>query len=120
MSYTLSPTSESIIHICDCAESDKPVKITPTADPFAPETQNGVACIGIIGGADGPTAIMIGGSFQENCQTAYSSLHFKPVEDDIEWRIEFSISQFKDKQIELISANGLKNDDPKYSGRRFF
>lgn len=120
MSYTLSPTSESIIHICDCAESDKPVKITPTADPFAPETQNGVACIGIIGGADGPTYIMIGGSPQENCQTAYSSLHFKPVEDDIEWRIEFSISQFEDKQIELISANGLKNDDPKYSGRRFF
>ena len=46
--------------------------------------------IGIIGGADGPIAIVVGHTDRPEAQrqTANSSLHFKPVEE-IEWRIVF-------------------------------
>ena len=59
MSYTLSPEPDSDISICDCAEGDKPLEIAPCSDRYAPEARNDMACIGIIGGADGPTAIFL-------------------------------------------------------------
>jgi hypothetical protein len=52
MSYTLSPEPDNDISICDCAEGDKPLEIASCSDRYAPEAQNDIACIGIIGGAD--------------------------------------------------------------------
>ena len=62
------------------------------SDRYAPEARNDMACIGIIGGADGPTAIVCGGSSKEKLHAACSALHFEPVEGDIEWRIVFNLS----------------------------
>ena len=46
------------------------------------------ASIGIIGGADGPTAIVVGEAAQGKLHTACSSLHFEIV-DHVDWRIGF-------------------------------
>ena len=48
MSYTLSPEPDSDVTICDCAEGDKPLKIAPCSDRYAPEARNDIPCIGII------------------------------------------------------------------------
>ena len=102
MSYTLSPEPDSGISICDCAEGDKPLEIAPCSDRYAPEARNDMACIGIIGGADGPTAIVCGGSSKEKLHAACSALHFEPVEGDIEWRIVFNIKNSNEMSLELI------------------
>lgn len=91
MSYTLSPEPDNDISIHDCADGDKPLEVAPIADSFAPEIQTDIACIGIIGGADEPTIILCGDSNQSNLHVTCSALHFKPVSNDIEWRIEFNI-----------------------------
>lgn len=49
------------------------------------------ACIGIIGGADGPTAVFVSGKGDEageDVRAAYSSLHYEPVET-VTWRARF-------------------------------
>lgn len=102
MSYTLSPQTDDDISIRDCAEGDKPLEITIGTDRFVPEAQNDIACIGIIGGADGPAAIMTGSNSQASLHAACSALHFEPAEDDIEWRVEFNIKQFDAVVILLI------------------
>ena len=61
------------------------------------------ACdVGIIGGADGPTAIVVGDRSENKLHAAFSSLHFEPVADDIEWRVEFSIKQFEEASFVLL------------------
>ena len=102
MSYTLSPKPDDDILIRDCADGDKPLEIAPITNHFAPEAQNDIVCVGIIGGADGPTAILCGDSKQESLHVACSALHFEPVSDDIEWRVEFNILQPLKKTFMLI------------------
>ena len=102
MSYTLSPKPDNDISICDCAEGDKPLEISPTTDSFASEARNDIACIGVIGSADGPIAIVCGNSSKENLHAVCSALHFEPVADDIEWRVEFNIVRFLEKTFLLI------------------
>ena len=60
------------------------------------------AAIGIIGGADGPIAIVCGDSSKEKLHAVCSSLHFEPVEGDIEWRIVFNIKSSNEMSLELI------------------
>ena len=60
------------------------------------------AAIGIIGGADGPIAIVCGDSSKEKLHAVCSSLHFEPVEGDIEWRIVFNIKNSNEMSLELI------------------
>ena len=81
MSYTLSPEPDNDISICDCAEGDKPLEIASCSDRYAPEAQNDIACIGIIGGADGPIAIVCGGSSKEN------SMRLVPLYTLSRWRV---------------------------------
>ena len=102
MSYTLSPEPDSDVTICDCAEGDKPLEIAPCSDRYAPEARNDIACIGIIGGADGPIAIVCGDSSKEKLHAVCSSLHFEPVEGDIEWRIVFNIKSSNEMSLGLI------------------
>lgn len=102
MSYTLSPKPDDDILIRDCADGDKPLEIAPITNHFAPEAQNDIVCVGIIGGADGPTAILCGDSKQEGLHVTCSALHFEPVSDDIEWRVEFNILQPLKKTLLLI------------------
>lgn len=65
-------------------------------------TPQQAASIGIIGGADGPTAIVVGDRSENKLHAAFSSLHFEPVADDIEWRVEFSIKQFEEASFVLL------------------
>ena len=101
MRYTLFPESEEDISICDCCDGDKPMEIAVEGDTFTPETQNN-ACVGIIGGADGPTVIMPGEKSQGRLHAACSALHFEPVRDDVEWCTMFSIKNFDETTINLI------------------
>lgn len=103
MHYSLSPKPTELITIHDCDEGDKPLEIPPADDPLAPVAANGAACIGIIGGADGPTAIVFGGAQQQGeLGVACSALHFEPVQGGIEWRITFHEKRFENVAIRLI------------------
>lgn len=102
MSYTISPETSASITVSDCDEGDKPLEITPSDDLFSPSAVNDAACIGIIGGADGSTALVFGGSKQGKLCTACSSLHFEPVQHDIEWRITFHEKRFENLSMMLI------------------
>ena len=57
--------------------------------------------IGIIGGADGPTAIISGPSAaQGKLRAACSSLHFDPI-DRVEWRLVFREKRYEDKAFDI-------------------
>lgn len=99
MRYTVdSEVIDGAVMIEDCAESDKPKKAQ--SDTFAPESVN-CASVGIIGGADGPTSIILGESEHDQCRTVASSLHFEPV-DDVEWRIVFQEKGYDGLSVRLI------------------
>ena len=101
ISYTLAPEPpEHTIFVEDCAEGDRPRQVARKADFFAPEAQNDF-CFGIIGGADGPTAIVVGEAAQGKLHTACSSLHFEIV-DHIDWRIGFRETPWEAGTFALI------------------
>ncbi len=103
MSYTLTPEPLEEITIQDCGDGDKPLEIAPANVPFSPTERNNAACIGIISGADGPTAIVFGGSERKGklC-AACSALHFEPIPGDVEWRVRFIVKQFEEASFSLI------------------
>ncbi|WP_313133910.1 hypothetical protein [Anaerocolumna sp.] len=87
MGYTLSPDlPDSVFTVTDCLHSDQPRQ--KNTNPNEALETGGIFCDGIIGGADGPTAIFIGTSNQGKLHTACSALHFEPA-DDVEWRTLF-------------------------------
>ena len=103
MSYMLTPdTSEQII-ISDCDSGDQPVEAAPPPeDGCAPLAINCAAFVGIIGGADGPTAIAMGRRTKNNLHAVCSSLHFEPVRQDVEWRVSFFVKRAEDTSLSLI------------------
>lgn len=98
MSYTLTPElPEGTLTVLDCGESDRPrSKYSDSADANAA----GAACMGVIGGADGPTAIVCG-SERKKLHAAVSSLRFQSVKN-IEWRMVFHQKQLEDMRVELL------------------
>ena len=107
MTYTITPEASGRITVSDCAESDKPLEVMPAEDFFEPTVRGDTACIGIIGGADGPTAIAFGGSSQGELCAACSALYFEPVKHDIEWRITFHEKRYLDCSIILMNVNDV-------------
>ena len=104
MSYTLSPEPEESIYVSDCDEGDRPRRVEP-ADPLSPEARGFatvMAVMGVIGGADGPAAVTVGGRPQDKLRAVYSSLHFEPVEKDVEWRVDFEYKRFEDASFVLL------------------
>ncbi len=86
ISYSLEPESREF-HLTDAAPGDRPRRGAP--EPFAPSPADD-ACIGIIGGADGPTAILFGGGTSGGTvRRAVSNLSFEP-RPRIEWQASFS------------------------------
>ena len=101
ISYTLTPEPpEHSIFVEDCAESDRPRQVKRETASFAPEAQNDF-CFGIIGGTDGPVAIVAGEAAQGKLHTACSSLHFVPV-DHIDWRVVFRETPWEEETFALI------------------
>lgn len=77
------------------------MEVAPKENPFQPTPSN--AClVGVIGSADGPTAIAFGADVQDKLHAACSSLHFEPVHGDIEWHLVFYIKQFDAALFSLI------------------
>lgn len=72
------------------------VDAAPGDEARACKVENGLTaqesvCIGIIGGADGPTAVFVSGKGDEageDVRAVYSSLHYKPVET-VTWQARF-------------------------------
>ncbi len=78
------------------------MEIAPCTDSFMPEAQNDIACIGIIGSSDGPASVVFEKNHKDNLGAACSSLHFEKTDDDIEWRVDFSIKLSYEKLFTLL------------------
>ena len=102
MTYALEPPlSQATYTVCDCTPNEQPKRMPKNS--YEPNAAYSVAFIGgFIGGADGPTAIVMS---SENCDsevhTALSALHFDVV-SDIEWKIEFRAKMVEDIEVTLI------------------
>lgn len=99
--FTLTPEPpENSIFVEDCVENDRPRQVRRETASFAPEAQNDF-CFGIIGGADGPVAIVAGEAAQGKLHTACSSLHFAAV-DHVGWRVGFRETPWEEGTFALI------------------
>lgn len=100
MSYSLEPdiTGRGFI-VQDCSDGDRPRRKKRSPNELEATTQSAVS-VGVIGSADGPTAIIMG-SNTPKLHAACSSLHFEPVEE-VEWRAVFSEKRMEDMEVCLI------------------
>ena len=101
--YRIQPEmANSQFRIMDCVQADhaRPAKI---AKQDGVQIDGEAAAIGIIGGADGPTAIFVGRPEEKVSKhhVAASSMHFEHV-DEIEWRIVFMEKLHEDISVSLI------------------
>ena len=105
MTYSLSPElPEGSLSIHDCCTSDQPREHHPNQScSSSPISENPLydATIGIIGGADGPTAIYIATAQEEPSHSVCSSLHFEPAKQ-IEWFPIFQLTPEKPQSIQLL------------------
>ena len=100
MSYTITPEPpDGVMDIADCDDGDRP-RQAPTATG-QPAATSCAMVVGIIAGADGPTAILYDQQKQGKLHAACSSLHFEPVEQ-VEWRIVFHEQKFEGADFDLI------------------
>lgn len=88
LSYTVTPPCE--ITVRDCGVGDRP-KRKGLADASC-------GC-GIIGGADGPTAILLS-PMNERVKTAFSEFRFDAI-NRVEWRISFFVSDDAVTEVEV-------------------
>lgn len=103
MTYTLEPDiPNKNFSVRDCIDNDEP-KRKPN-NSFEPQVTTDACAIGIIGGADGPTAIILSDR-KKGTKTvphaALSALHFEPQEN-IEWKIVFSEKLVDDIEVDLL------------------
>lgn len=90
--FALDPEPAEPVLISDTRESDRPVR------PEAVEGASSARTVGVIGGADGPTALFVSGG----AHTACSALRFSPDSRDIEWRTTFEASPRDDFSLSLL------------------
>ncbi len=99
LTYTVSPEIETgKFRIFDCVEADAP-KLKPKKD-ISP-TAHGAASIGIIGGSDGPIAVITTSKKPEGLRSAVSSMHFDK-DYPTKWRMVFYTKTREDISIKLI------------------
>lgn len=99
MTYSVEPEiTEQGILLQDCGEGDSPRHKGESAQVH--DNPMSATSVGVIGGADGPTAVLVGAHIPE-LHAACSSLHFEPVEE-VEWRAVFSEKLKEDVEIRLI------------------
>ena len=106
MEYRIEPELASRqCRIMDCKQSDepRPMKITRAEGPAEVQINGEAAAIGIIGGADGPTAVFVGRPAGKTSQLrmASSSMRFEHV-DEVEWRIVFLEKLHEDITVQVI------------------
>lgn len=97
MVYSVTPVlSDMDFSVCDCESNELPRR---KPDGTAPSF--GGACVGIIGGADGPTAIFFSQRHMDKPHAACSALRFEPAES-IVWRMIFRVKKRTSLETELI------------------
>ena len=100
MTFTLKPElSQTEFSITDSLQSDEP-RVIPgcTSEHKSKEAE----AIGIIGGADGPTAIIMGTPKSKGqLHAAVSRFCFEPF-DAVRWQLAFKEKQIKEKSVELM------------------
>ena len=100
MSYTISPDLPSgTISLADQVQGDRPRK--KRKNPYEPETIADCMAIGVIGGADGPTAIFVAGQEHSELHATCSSLHFSD-EYEAKWQIVLHERTRPDITAELV------------------
>ncbi len=98
MAYRIEPElSGFAFAIRDCASNDEPKRKPQTND----NNNDFAAAIGIIGGADGPTAVIMAQPSGIKPKAALSAMHFEPT-SDIEWKMEFKVKLMEDIEITLV------------------
>lgn len=98
MMYTLAPDIDNAdFRICDTKKSEAPrPKVTKS------ESEHRAASIGIIGRADGPTAIIMQPiNKNPKLHMACSAVTFEPA-DEVEWHVVFHHAACEDIVVELI------------------
>lgn len=87
MSFTTEPPlPHRVIGLQDQNPGDRPRPKLASSSGLLPEIRSDASVIGIIGGADGPTALIFGGQRNEEIHSAVSSLHFEP-QQAVCWRV---------------------------------
>ncbi len=100
MVYTLEPDLPNAeFSVMDTRQSDPPRQTSKRAPQY-----DFVSTIAIIGGADGPTAVCLGGpQTPKRLHAACSALTFEPQER-VEWRMTFRVKTAEDLRICLKSS----------------
>lgn len=102
MTYTIEPEiDKNHIMILDCADGDRARRRTDISQEKECVPVMSASAIGVIGSADGPTAILVGNVVPRTLHAACSAVHFEKV-DFVEWRIVFREKLKEDIQIKLI------------------
>lgn len=99
MCYTVAPElPDNLLNLADFDEGDRPRQKSLPGQPVA---SSFAMVMGMIGGADGPTAVLYGPNRQGKLHAVCSSLHFEPVEQ-VEWQILFYEKPFEDVTVDLL------------------
>ncbi len=102
MTYTLDPDiPNKNFGVRDRLDNDEPKRRPQNA--YEPQATYDACTIGIIGGADGPTAVILSAGKNTNSvsHTALSALHFEPT-NDVEWKMIFKEKQCEDIVVKLL------------------
>lgn len=99
MTYTVEPDIPGQdFMLRDYNEGDKPRLKNPRSNEFVPVA---FASVGIIGGADGPTMILLSNENSAKTHVACSSVYFEQPQD-IEWYMSFNVKMMDDIDVKLI------------------
>lgn len=99
MTYTVEPDIDrNHMAVLDCADGDS---ARPKKSISREKGSVTASSIGIIGGASGPTAVIMGNTVPRTVHAACSAVRFEPV-DSVEWRIVFREKLKEDIQIKLV------------------
>ncbi len=106
MEYRIEPELDAKRYrIMDAMQGDepRPMQVAHTGGPAGVQINGEAAAIGIIGGADGPTAVFVGRPNRKANQLreASSSMHFERV-DEVEWRVTFLQKLHEDLTVRVI------------------
>ena len=110
ISYALSPgLPADEFSVFDSVIGDNPRQ--RRIDRNAPQSASGhemaAGSVGIVGGADGPTAIFLYGPSSETSCVACSALRFDPLHD-VEWQMAFHEKARPDITVELIRPKPIE------------
>ena len=97
--YTLEPPLPAGEMLLQDAAPGDTVRTVVKADGLSAEES---ACIAIIGGADGPTAVFVSGcAAGEDVRVACSAVRYEPVQT-VKWRVRFMARPKEDKTVALL------------------